>query len=175
MCVAKELFDFDKFLCNLVFLNEMFFINVSQNLRRFLVWYELHDYFHFVKNNLMRALFVNASSFLSFANNLTHIVCFYLILHVVDVSLIFRRRRSRVWNRRCLICSQKFLINLSCLCFFIRCLNEICKRVMCSWMSWTCVFVSRICIEIVLKLSLIKHKLCRCSLTNLFVAATALF
>jgi hypothetical protein len=28
-----------------------------------------------------------------------------------------------------LICSQKFLINVSCLCFFIRCLNEICKRI----------------------------------------------
>jgi hypothetical protein len=34
-----------------------------------------------------------------------------------------------------LICSQKFLINVSCLCFIIRCLNKICRRVMCSWMN----------------------------------------
>jgi hypothetical protein len=46
---------------------------------------------------------------------------------------------------------------------------------MCSWMSWTCVFVSRICIETALKLSLIWRKLCCCSLTSFFVAATALF
>ncbi len=155
MCVTKEFFDFDKSLCSFIFLNEMFFNSVSQNLRLFLVWYEFHDCFHFVKNNLMKILFVNASLFLSFVDNLTHIVYLYLILRIVDVSSMFRRRRFRVLNKRCLICSQNLLINVSCLCFFIRCLNEICRRVMCSWMNWTCVFALKICIETALKLSLI--------------------
>jgi hypothetical protein len=64
----------------------MFFNSVSQSLRRFLVWYELHDCFHFVRNSLMGALFVNASLSLSFVDSLTHIVCLHLILRIVDVS-----------------------------------------------------------------------------------------
>ncbi len=175
MCVAKEFFDFDKSLCSFILLNEMFFNSVSQSLRRFLVWYELHDCFHFVRNSLMKTLSMNASLFLSFFDSFAHIVCLYLILRFVDVSSTFRRRRFRASNKRCLICSQKFLISVSCLCFFIRCLNEICRRVMCSWMNWTCVFASRICIETALKLSLIWRRLCCCSLTSFFVAATTLF
>ncbi len=175
MCVAKKLFDFDKSLCSFIFLNEMFFNNVSHNLRLFFVWYELHNCFHFVKNKLMKAFFVNASLFFSFVDNLTHIVCLHLILRIVDVSSTFRWRRFRVLNKRCLICSQTFLINVSCLCFFIRCLNEICRRVMCNWMNWTCVFASRIYIETALKLSLIWRRLCCCSLMSFFVAATTLF
>jgi hypothetical protein len=132
MCVAKKFFDFDKFLCNFIFLNEMFFNNVSQNLHLFFVWYELHDCFHFIKNKLMKAFFVNASFFLSYVDNLTYIVCLHLILRIVDVSSTSRRRRFRVLNKWCLICSQNLLINVSCLCFFIRCLNKICRRVMCN-------------------------------------------
>jgi hypothetical protein len=99
----------------------------------------------------------------------------YLILRIVDVSSKFRRRRLRALNKRCLICSQNLLINVSCLCFFIHCLNEICRRDICNWMSWTCVFASRIYIEIVLKLSLIWRRFCCCSLMSFFVAATTLF
>ncbi len=123
----------------------------------------------------MKVFFVNTSFSFSFVDNLTHIVYLHLILRIVDVSSTFRRRRLRVLNKRCLICSQNFLINVSCLCFFIRCLNEICRRVMCSWMNWACVFASRICIEIALKLSLIWRRFCCCSLMNFFVAATTLF
>ncbi len=129
MCVTKKIFNLDKFLCNFIFLNEMFFNNISQTLRRFLIWYEFHDYFHFVINNLIKTLFMNASFFFSFVDNLTHIVYLYLILCIVDVSSTFRWRRLRASNKQCLICSQQFLINVSCLCFFIRCLNKICKRV----------------------------------------------
>jgi hypothetical protein len=124
---------------------------------------------------LMKALFERTSFFFSSANNLTCIACVHLIFRAIDVFFAFRRRRFRVSNKRCLICRQKFLINTSCLCFFMLCLKNICKRVMCNWMSCTCVFVSRICINIVLKLSLIKRKLCCCNLINFFVATTTLF
>jgi hypothetical protein len=113
--------------------------------------------------------------FFFFLNNLIHILIVHLILRTADVSWIFRLRRFRVSNKRCLICSQKLLINVSCLWFFMRCLNDICKRIMCSWIDWTWVFVSRICIEIALKLSLITRKLCCWSLSSFFVVATTLF
>jgi hypothetical protein len=42
-------------------------------------------------------------------------------------------------------------------------------------MRCTCVFVSRICIDIVLKLSLIRRQFYCCNLINFFVATTTLF
>ncbi len=131
--------------------------------------------FHFFKKNLMRALFEKTTFSLSFTNNLTCIVCVHLIFRAVDVFHVLRRRRLRVSNKQCLICRQKLSINTSCLCFFMRCLKNICKRVMCNWMSCTCVFVSRICIDIVLKLSLIRRKFYYFNLINFFVATTTLF
>jgi hypothetical protein len=59
-------------------------------------------------------------------------LCVHLIFRAIDVFFVFRRRRLRVFNKRCLICRQKFLINTSCLCFFMRCLKIICKHVMCN-------------------------------------------
>ncbi len=162
-------------MCNFIFFDVIFFINVSQILCRFFIWYALHMFLHSLKKNLMKALFERTSFFFSSANNLTCIACVHLIFRAIDVFFAFRRRRFRVSNKRCLICRQKFLINTSCLCFFMLCLKNICKRVMCNWMSCTCVFVSRICINIVLKLSLIKRKLCCCNLINFFVATTTLF
>jgi hypothetical protein len=110
----------------------MSFINVSQILRRFFIWYALHMFLHFFKKSLMRALFERTTFFLSSADNLICIVCVYWIFRVVDVSSVLRRRRLRALIRRCLICWQKFSINTSCLCFFMRCLKNICKRVICN-------------------------------------------
>jgi hypothetical protein len=124
---------------------------------------------------LIKALFEKMTFFFSFASNLKCIVCVHQIFLAIDVSFALWRRRFRVLNKRCLICRQKFLISTSCLYFFIRCLKNICRRVMCNWMNCTCVFVLRICIEIVLKLSLIRRKLCCCNLTSFFVAKTTLF
>ncbi len=175
MWIAKKFFDLIKFLCNFIFFDVIFFINVSQILRRFFVWYALHMFLHFFKKSLMKTLFEKTTFFLSSADNLTCIACVHLIFRAVDVFFVFRRRRFRASNKRCLICRQKSSINTSCLCFFMRCLKNICKRVICNWMSCTCVFVSRICIDIVLKLSLIKRKFCCCNLINFFVATTTLF
>jgi hypothetical protein len=173
--ITRKLFDLIKFLCSFIFFDVIFFINVSQILRRFFVWYTLHMFFHLLKKSSMKILFEKATFSLSSANNLTCIACVHLIFRAIDVSFIFRQRRLRVSNKRCLICRQNFLINSSCLCFFMRCLKTICRRVMCNWMSCTCVFVSRICIDIVLKLSLIRRKFCCCNLINFFVATTTLF
>jgi hypothetical protein len=124
---------------------------------------------------LMRALFEKTTFSLSSANNFKCIACVHLIFRAVNVFSAFRRRRLRVSNKQCLICRQKSLFNTSCLCFFMRCLKNICKRVMYNYMNCICVFVSRICIEIVLKLLLIKRKFCCCNLINFFVATTTLF
>jgi hypothetical protein len=106
----------------------------------------------------MKTLFEKTTFSFSSTNNLTCIAYVHLIFRAINVFFVFRRRRSRVSNKRCLICRQKFTINTSCLCFFMRCLKNICKRVICNWISCICVFISRICIDIVLKLSLIKFK-----------------
>jgi hypothetical protein len=173
--IAKKLFNLIKSLCSFIFFDVIFFINVSQTLRRFFVWYALHMFFYSFRKNLMKALFERTTSSLSSADSLLCIVRVYLIFRVIDVFFAFRRRRLRISNKRCLICRQKFSINMSCLCFFMRCLKNICRRVMCNWMSCTCIFVSRICVDIVLKLSLIKRKFDYCSLINFFVATTTLF
>ncbi len=175
MWIARKLFDLIKFLCNFILFDVIFFINVSQTLRRFLVWYALHMFLHFFKKKSVRTLFEKTTFSLSSANNLTRITCVHWIFRSIDVFFVFRRRRFRVSNKRCLICRQKFSINSSCLCFFMRCLKNICRRVMCNWMNCTCVFISRICINIVLKLSLIKRKFCCCNLISFFVATTTLF
>ncbi len=98
--------------------------------------YELNKqtnmFLHFLKKDLMKALFERTTFFLSSANNLSCIVCVYLIFRVIDVFSTFRRRRLRVSNKRCLICRQKLSINTSCLCFFMRCLKNICRRVICN-------------------------------------------
>jgi hypothetical protein len=171
----KKFFNFVKSLCNFIFLNVMFVISVSQTLRRFRVWYARYMSFHFVRKNLMKILSNETFFLLFFSNSLIHIFSVYLILRSINVSWAFRLRRSRVSNKRCLICSQKSLINVSCLWFFMRCLNDIYKRIMCNWINWTWIFVSRICIEIALKLSLITRKFCCWSLSSFFVVATTLF
>jgi hypothetical protein len=153
----------------------MFFINVSQTLRRFRVWHAHHMCFHFVRKSLMKILSNKASFLFFFSSSLMHIFSVHLILRLTHVSWALRLRRSRVLNRRCLICSQKSLINVSCLWSFMRCLKDICKRIICSWIDWTWVFASRICIEIALKLSLITRKLCCWSLLSFFVVTTTLF
>ncbi len=173
--VAKELFDLDKSLCSFILFDVISFSSVSQTLRRFFVWYALHMFFHFLRKSLMRALFEKTTFSLSFADNLACITCVHLIFRTIDVSFALLRRRSRASDSRCLICRQKLSISSSCLCFFMRCLKNICRRVICNWMSCTCVSVSRICIETVLKLSQIKRKLYCCSLINFFVVTTTLF
>jgi hypothetical protein len=100
-------------------------------------------FLHFLKKSLMKTLFEKTTFSLSFANNLLCIICDHLIFHVIDVFSIFRRRRFDVSNKRCLICRQKFSINTSCLCFFMRCLKNICRRVICDWMNCIYVFVRR--------------------------------
>jgi hypothetical protein len=142
-------------LCSFIRFDVMSFINVSQTLRRFFAWYALYMFLHFLKKSLMRTLFKKTTFSLSSANNLTCIDCVNLIFDAVDVFFVLWRRRLRVSNKRCLSCWQKFSINTSCLCFFMRRLKNICKRVICNWIDCTYIFVSRICIEIVLKLSLI--------------------
>ncbi len=123
----------------------------------------------------MKALFEKTTFFLSFANNLTCIACVHLIFRAIDVFFVLRRRRLRLSSKRCLICRQKSLINTSCLCFFMHCLKNIYKRVICNSMNCTYVFVLKICIDIILKLSLMKRKFCYCNLINFFVATTTLF
>jgi hypothetical protein len=132
-------------------------------------------FFHFLKKSLMKILFEKTRFSFFSTDSLSCIACAYLIFRMIDVFSIFRRRWFRVSNKRCLICRQKFSINTSCLCFFMRCLKNICRRVMCNWMNCTYVFISRICIDIILKLLLIKRKLCYYSLINFFVATTTLF
>jgi hypothetical protein len=131
--------------------------------------------FYFVRKNLMKILSIETSFSLFFLNSFMHIFNVHLILRLTDVLWAFRLRRSRVLNKQCLICSQKFLINVSCLWILMRCLKNIYKRVKFSWINWTWIFVSRICIEIALKLSLITRKLCCWSLLNFFVVTTTLF
>jgi hypothetical protein len=173
--IAKEFFDLNKFLCSFILFDVIFFNSVSQTLRRFFVWYALHMFFHSLKKNLMKALFEKTTFFLSSADNLACIICVHLIFRSIDVFFALLRRRSHVSDNRCLICRQKFSIRSSCLCSFMRCLKNICSRIICNWMSCTCVSVSRICIETVLKLSQIKRKLYCCSLINFFVVTTTLF
>ncbi len=173
--ITKEFFNLIKFLCNFIFFDVMFFINVSQTLRRFFVWYAFHMFLQIFQKKL-------DENFV-WKNDLFSFVCKQLNMHYLrsfNLSrnrrfFVFRWRRFRASNKQCLICWQKFLINTSCLYFFMRCLKNICKRVICNWINCTCAFVSRICIEILLKLSLIKRKFCCYNLINLFVVTMMLF
>ncbi len=113
--VTRKFFDLIKSLCNFILFDVIFFISVSQTLRRFFAWYALHMFLHFLKKSLMRALFERTTSSFSSADNLTCIVCVHLIFRAVDVSSVLRRyqahrdsiiylvtiwRRSKKWERK---------------------------------------------------------------------------
>ncbi len=127
--VTRKFFNLIKFLCSFILFDVISFFSVTQILRQFFAWYALYMFLRFFKKNLMKALFEKTTFFFSFVNNLTCNACVHLIFRMIDVFFVLRRRRFRVSNKRCLICWQKFSINTSRLCFFIRCLKNIYKRI----------------------------------------------
>jgi hypothetical protein len=153
----------------------MLFVNVSHARRRFLFWSSFHVCCHLTRKSLCHVFSIDISFTLFFFRiffiNFADHFCFLSL----DVFATRRLRLSRWIVKRLLILLQKFDMKTSCCFFFIRCRNFVCKWVKCNWINFTKISISRICVDIALKLSLIILKHCYCILTSFVVVSTTLF